>query len=151
VPTVVGVRGPSGRPARQLTLEITEGVLVRDVDAVTTRLSRLRGIGVRIAIDDVGTGYSSLSYLRRLPVDSVKIDRSFVNDLVAGGTATTLVSSIIELARSLHLEVVAEGVETEAQAAILRDLRCTSAQGYLYARPLPASHLRLPDPVRSAV
>ncbi|WNB85470.1 EAL domain-containing protein [Cellulomonas sp. ATA003] len=137
----------SGLPARRLTLEITEGVLVRDVEAVTARLTRLRALGVRIAIDDFGTGYSSLSYLRRLPVDSVKIDRSFVSDLGSGGAATTLVSSIIELARSLHLDVVAEGVETEQQAAILRDLRCTQAQGYLYARPMPASQLDHAAPV----
>jgi diguanylate cyclase len=137
--TVADVLASTGLPARQLTLEITEGVLVRDVDAVTARLTRLRRTGVRIAIDDFGTGYSSLSYLRRLPVDSVKIDRSFVQDLVVGGTATTLVSSIIELARSLNLDVVAEGVETEQQATILRDLRCARAQGYLYARPKPAA------------
>ncbi|WP_298458599.1 bifunctional diguanylate cyclase/phosphodiesterase [uncultured Cellulomonas sp.] len=137
----------SGLPARRLTLEITEGVLVRDVDAVTERLTRLRALGVRIAIDDFGTGYSSLSYLRRLPVDTVKIDRSFVSDLGTGGTATTLVSSIIELARSLHLDVVAEGVETEQQATILRDLRCARAQGYLYARPLPAAEVEMATPV----
>jgi diguanylate cyclase len=141
--TVADVLVGTGLPPRQLTLEITEGVLVRDVDAVTARLTRLRGTGVRIAIDDFGTGYSSLSYLRRLPVDSVKIDRSFVQDLVAGGTASTLVSSIIELARSLQLDVVAEGVETEQQAMILRDLRCARAQGYLYARPQPAAQVRV--------
>jgi diguanylate cyclase (GGDEF)-like protein len=148
--TVGDVLARSGFPPRRLTLEITEGVLVRDVDAVTARLTRLRGLGVRIAIDDFGTGYSSLSYLRRLPVDMVKIDRSFVQDLAVGGTATTLVSSIIELARSLHLDVVAEGVETEQQATILRDLRCSRAQGFLYARPQPADDVTPLRPARAA-
>ena len=137
----------SGLPAQQLTLEITEGVLVQDVDAVTTRLGRLRALGVRVAIDDFGTGYSGLSYLRRLPVDVVKIDRSFVHDLGSSGAATTLISSIIELARSMHLDVVAEGVETAEQATILRGLRCGQAQGFLYARPLPASDARPPAAV----
>ncbi|MGY1594578.1 putative bifunctional diguanylate cyclase/phosphodiesterase [Geodermatophilus sp. SYSU D00708] len=128
----------SGLPARQLTLEVTEGVLVRDVDEVVRQLRALRALGVRIAIDDFGTGYSSLSYLRRLPADIVKIDRSFVQELGTGGTTTTLVASIIELARSLHLDVVAEGVETAQQHAVLRSLDCSHAQGYLFGRPAPA-------------
>ncbi|MGY1705379.1 putative bifunctional diguanylate cyclase/phosphodiesterase [Geodermatophilus sp. SYSU D00697] len=129
----------SGLPARQLTLEVTEGVLVRDVDEVVRQLRALRALGVRIAIDDFGTGYSSLSYLRRLPADIVKIDRSFVQDLGTGGRTTTLVASIIELARSLHLDVVAEGVETDQQQSVLRGLACSHAQGYLFGRPAPAT------------
>jgi diguanylate cyclase (GGDEF)-like protein len=129
----------SGLPAAQLTLEVTEGVLVHDVDTVVTQLSALRALGVRIAIDDFGTGYSSLSYLRRLPADIVKIDRSFVKDLDNGGRSTTLVASIIELARSLRLEVVAEGVETRAQQDVLEALACSHAQGYLFGRPLPVA------------
>ncbi|MCV2490883.1 bifunctional diguanylate cyclase/phosphodiesterase [Geodermatophilus sp. YIM 151500] len=128
----------SGLPAGQLTLEVTEGVLVRDVDAVVEQLHALRALGVRIAIDDFGTGYSSLSYLRRLPADIVKIDRSFVHDLGTGGGSTTLVASIVELARSLRLEVVAEGVETPAQRQLLETLACSHAQGYLFGRPAPA-------------
>jgi diguanylate cyclase len=128
-----------GLPAHQLTLEVTEGVLVRDVDAVVEQLEELRAIGVRIAIDDFGTGYSSLSYLRRLPADIVKIDRSFVQDLGTSGSSTSLVASIIELAHSLGLEVVAEGVETTAQHALLESLACSHAQGYLFGRPLPAA------------
>ena len=128
----------SGLPAGQLTLEVTEGVLIEDVEAVVDTLRALRTLGVRIAIDDFGTGYSSLSYLRRLPADVVKIDRSFVQDLGANGRSTTLVASIIELARSLHLEVVAEGVETAEQHAVLERLACSHAQGYLFGRPLPA-------------
>ncbi|ADB74487.1 putative bifunctional diguanylate cyclase/phosphodiesterase [Geodermatophilus obscurus] len=129
----------SGLPAGQLTLEVTEGVLIDDVEAVVDTLRALRLLGVRIAIDDFGTGYSSLSYLRRLPADVVKIDRSFVQDLGTGGRSTTLVASIIELARSLHLEVVAEGVETEEQHAVLGRLACSHAQGYLFGRPQPAA------------
>jgi diguanylate cyclase len=129
----------SGLPAHQLTLEVTEGVLVRDVDQVVDQLRALRALGVRIAIDDFGTGYSSLSYLRRLPADIVKIDRSFVQELGAGGPSTTLVASIVELARSLHLDVVAEGVETTEQHAVLSSLRCSHAQGYLFGHPRPAA------------
>ncbi len=134
---VAGALAESGLPPTQLTLEVTEGVLVRDVDAAAARLAALRAMGVRIAIDDFGTGYAGLSYLRRLPVDTVKIDRSFVSGVAAGGDAVALVSSIVELARSLGLDVVAEGVEDEAQASVLRDLRCGRAQGFLYSRPLP--------------
>ncbi|MGY1631637.1 putative bifunctional diguanylate cyclase/phosphodiesterase [Geodermatophilus sp. SYSU D01186] len=138
VATVRAALAASGLPARQLTLEVTEGVLVRDVDQVVGQLLALRTLGVRIAIDDFGTGYSSLSYLRRLPADIVKIDRSFVQELGTGNRSTTLVASIIELARSLHLDVVAEGVETPEQQAVLGRLACSHAQGYLFGRPAPA-------------
>ena len=145
----------SGLPARQLTLEVTEGVLMSDVDLVVDQLRALRTLGVRIAIDDFGTGYSSLSYLRRLPADIVKIDRSFVQELGSGGPSTTLVASIIELARSLHLDVVAEGVETPEQHAVLEQLSCSHAQGYLFGRPRPAAQqqpgrARVPAPRSSA-
>jgi diguanylate cyclase len=138
VDLVARVLTTTGLPADQLTLEVTEGVLLRDVDQVVDQLRALRELGVRIAIDDFGTGYSSLSYLRRLPADIVKIDRSFVQDLGSEGRSTTLVASIIELARSLRLEVVAEGVETPEQHAVLGDLACSHAQGYLFGRPQPA-------------
>jgi EAL domain-containing protein (putative c-di-GMP-specific phosphodiesterase class I) len=129
----------TGFPPEQLTLEVTEGVLVHDVERVVAQLHALRAVGVRIAIDDFGTGFSSLSYLRRLPADVLKIDRSFVMDLTDGGSSTSLVSSIIELARTLGLDVIAEGVETEAQRVALQDLQCAQAQGYLFARPQPAA------------
>ena len=128
----------SGFPAGQLTLEVTEGVLVRDVDRAVARLEALRALGVRIAIDDFGTGFSGLSYLRNLPADIIKIDRSFVGDLPSDRSASTLISSIVELARTLGLEVVAEGVETEEQRRALEEMRCGSAQGYFFARPEPA-------------
>ena len=141
VALVAAVLAETGLPAGQLTLEVTEGVLVRDVDRVVERLAALRALGVRIAIDDFGTGYSSMSYLRRLPADVLKIDRSFVQELGSDGRSTTLVASMIELARSLGLEVVAEGVETAQQHALLGDLACSHAQGYLFGRPQPAHDL----------
>jgi EAL domain-containing protein (putative c-di-GMP-specific phosphodiesterase class I) len=138
VATVADVLTETGLPPAQLTLEVTESVLVQDVDRVVDRLRTLRTLGVRIAIDDFGTGYSSLSYLRRLPADTIKIDRSFVIDLAQDGASRTLVSSIIELARSLQLDVVAEGVEDAAQRSVLQSLQCSHAQGFLFARPQPA-------------
>jgi EAL domain-containing protein (putative c-di-GMP-specific phosphodiesterase class I) len=155
VRAVADALAESGLPARQLTLEVTEGVLMSDVEQVVDQLRALRTLGVRIAIDDFGTGYSSLSYLRRLPADIVKIDRSFVQELGTGGPSTTLVASIIELARSLHLDVVAEGVETQEQHAVLEELTCSHAQGYLFGRPRPAAEqqpgrVRIPAPRSSA-
>ncbi|WP_432493657.1 putative bifunctional diguanylate cyclase/phosphodiesterase [Kineococcus gypseus] len=147
---VAGALRDSGLPPQQLTLEITESLLVDDFTGTATRLERLRDLGVQIAIDDFGTGYSSLSYLRRLPVDIVKIDRSFVSDLAGGGAATTLVATIVELARSLGLDVIAEGVETEQQAGALRALNCGLAQGYLYARPLSAAQIAMPAAASAA-
>jgi diguanylate cyclase (GGDEF)-like protein len=138
VQTVRDALADSGLPAHLLVLEVTESVLADDLDAVSARLQELRDLGARIAIDDFGTGYSSLSYLRRLPADIVKVDRSFVADLTRGGSAATLVASIVELSRSLSLDVVAEGVETEAQRATLVELGCTYAQGYLFGRPAPS-------------
>ncbi|TKJ22888.1 bifunctional diguanylate cyclase/phosphodiesterase [Blastococcus sp. CCUG 61487] len=135
---VVAALEETGFPAQQLTLEVTEGVLVRDVDAVVAQLEALRALGIRIAIDDFGTGFSGLSYLRHLPADIIKIDRSFVMDLPSGRSAVTLITSIVELARTLGLDVVAEGVETEEQRLALAELQCASAQGYLFARPEPA-------------
>jgi diguanylate cyclase (GGDEF)-like protein len=132
----------TGFPAEQLTLEVTEGVLVQDVDRVVEQLEALRALGVAIAIDDFGTGFSGLSYLRRLPADILKIDRSFVSDLPGGGASTTLIASILELARTLGLSVVAEGVETEEQRRALAQLQCGLAQGYLFARPEPAGRVR---------
>ncbi|WP_448626164.1 putative bifunctional diguanylate cyclase/phosphodiesterase [Geodermatophilus sp. URMC 64] len=142
VATVAAALEETGLPAVQLTLEVTESVLVQDIERVVDRLRALRTLGVRIAIDDFGTGYSSLSYLRRLPADTIKIDRSFVTDLAQDGASRTLVSSIIELARSLHLDVVAEGVEDVAQRSVLQSLQCSHAQGFLFARPRPAAQQR---------
>ena len=136
VDVVTGILAATGLPAEQLTLEITESMLVRDRGQSSGRLNALRAHGIRIAIDDFGTGYSSLSYLAELPADIVKIDRSFVADLHPQSGSRVLVKSIIDLARSLGLDVVAEGVEETGQAMILHELGCPKLQGYLYSQPL---------------
>src|SRR6266436_2032162 len=120
-----------------IDLEITESLVMEDIEANMEKLEAVRVLGVSIAIDDFGTGYSSLGYLAKLPVQSLKIDRSFIISMVEDADATTLVSTIISLAHSLRLSVVAEGVETEEQANMLRLLRCDELQGYLISRPLP--------------
>lgn len=125
------------RAASGLELEITESLIMEDVKRGGEILQAIRLMGVRIAIDDFGTGFSSLSYLAKLPVDTLKIDRSFVMDLVDGPEGLALVSTIITLAHSLKLKVVAEGVETEEQSRLLRLLNCDEFQGYLFSKPVP--------------
>jgi len=120
-----------------IDLEITESLLMQDVQANIDKLNAVRGLGVRIAIDDFGTGYSSLGYLARLPVETLKIDRSFIISMLDDADTMTLVRTMISLAHSLRLKVVAEGVETEEQARMLRLLRCDEMQGYLFSRPVP--------------
>ncbi|RYF96052.1 MAG: EAL domain-containing protein [Caulobacteraceae bacterium] len=124
-----------------LELEITENVIMDDVDNKIGMLEEIRAMGVSVAIDDFGTGYSSLAYIARLPITSLKIDRSFVTDMVGGPGGYVLVSSVIALAHALNLQVVAEGVETEEQARLLQLLACDEAQGYLFGKPLPADQL----------
>jgi diguanylate cyclase (GGDEF)-like protein/PAS domain S-box-containing protein len=123
--------------AAGLELEITEGVIMEDIGHSIASLRAIRSMGVSVAIDDFGTGFSALSYLSKLPADTLKIDRSFVNDMTAGTAGRALVSTIIGLAHALELKVVAEGVETEEQANMLRLLNCDEMQGYLCSRPLP--------------
>jgi EAL domain-containing protein (putative c-di-GMP-specific phosphodiesterase class I) len=131
----------SGLPPDALTLEITESVLLEDSEALTAELTRLKTLRVRLAIDDFGAGYSSLSSLRRFPVDTLKIDRMFL-DLGAERTLP-LVRAVTELGRSLGLTVVAEGVETPEHLALVRAARCDAVQGYLVSRPLPEPDARL--------
>jgi diguanylate cyclase (GGDEF)-like protein len=134
----------SGLSAQRLELELTESSLMRDADAAQSLLRALRAKGVRIALDDFGTGYSSLSYLRSFPMDKLKIDRSFVSILdEAGsdGSAAAIVQTIVQLARTLHLETTAEGVETEAQLEALSQVGCTYGQGYLLAHPMAADQV----------
>jgi EAL domain-containing protein (putative c-di-GMP-specific phosphodiesterase class I) len=107
------------------------------VDTTVEKLEALRELGVSIAIDDFGTGYSSLAYLARLPVQTLKIDRSFVNTMLIDSNVMTVVSTMISMAHNLNAQVVAEGVETEEQAKALLDLGCDQMQGYLFSRPLP--------------
>ena len=133
----------SGDSADGLELEITESLLMRDVDASIRKLSILRGLGMHVSMDDFGTGYSSLSYIARLPLDTVKIDRSFVNGMVENPEDATIVSGIIALVHSLRLRVIAEGVETSEQAQRLAALGCNEAQGFHYSRPVPAAQIEV--------
>jgi diguanylate cyclase (GGDEF)-like protein len=130
-----------GLPPHALCLELTESLLMENVERTSTLLASLRACGVRISIDDFGTGYSSLAYLKQLPVDEVKIDQSFVTDLALGGADTSLVSAVVAIAGSFGMSTVAEGVEDERQAERLIQLGCKKAQGFLFSRPLPSLEL----------
>jgi EAL domain-containing protein (putative c-di-GMP-specific phosphodiesterase class I) len=121
-----------------LEFELTETAIMSDPEAAVTALGRITGQGSRLAIDDFGTGYSSLAYLKRLPVDVLKIDRSFVADMASGARSLAIVRSTVQLAHSLELGVVAEGVEDRECARTLREMKCDLAQGYYFARPEPA-------------
>jgi len=137
VPRVLDVLGQTGVDRHKLKLEITESLLMHDVEEVIAKMAALRSHGVRFSIDDFGTGYSSLSYLKRLPLDQIKIDASFVRDLLTDPNDAAIVRTIIALAGSLGLMVVAEGVETAAQRDALAAEGCAAYQGYLFSRPLP--------------
>ena len=135
--TVERVLGETGLEGSCLILDITETVYVKVLAGNMAILDRLRGLGMRFSIDDFGAGYSSLSYLKRLPADAIKIDQSFVQGLGENVEDTAVVRMIIELAHTLGLEVIAEGVETEKQATLLKELGCDFAQGYHFSKPLP--------------
>ena len=130
----------TGLPGTRLTLELTETVVMQDPDAAAVAFRALRALGVRVAVDDFGTGYSSLALLRDLPLDQLKIDRSFLRDL-GQVHDDPIVSAVVALAASLGLVAVAEGVETVEQMAELHRLGCPLAQGYLVSRPLPPDDL----------
>lgn len=131
----------TGLHGSRLELEITESILLQDEAVTRDTLNKLRVLGVQIVIDDFGTGYSALSYLRHFPLDKIKIDQSFVQDLSEQGNAAAIVRAISELGAALDMTIVAEGVETAEQLTILGDQRCTEAQGYFIARPQPAAQL----------
>jgi len=141
VETIAGALAESGLRAERLNLEITEAVLVDDSPAMAELLREIKALGVRISIDDFGTGYSSLSYLRRLPIDTLKIAKPFVDVVTNGAKDEALAQAIVSLARSLQLEVVAEGVEQESQLAILVGMGCELGQGYLVSPAVPADRL----------
>jgi EAL domain-containing protein (putative c-di-GMP-specific phosphodiesterase class I) len=128
-------------PSERLTLEITESALLADPDRAVDVLGQIRRLGVRVALDDFGTGYSSLSYLKEWPVDEVKVDRSFVRNMVTDSRDRAIVQATVDLAHSLGLEVVAEGVEDTATLQLLIEMGTDRAQGYHFARPLPPSQL----------
>ena len=124
-----------------LDIELTESTLMTRVESNAGQLAALRALGIRIGIDDVGTGYSSLQNIAKLPLDALKIDRSFVTGMIDGATDRAIVTSVISLAHELGLAVVAEGVETEAQAEALRALACDEMQGDLFSPPVPAGQV----------
>lgn len=125
-------------PGAAIELEITEGILMSDTVASMDILTAIKKLGVALAIDDFGTGYSSLSYLKHLPIDRLKIDRSFVDDLPSHAGDIAITRSILHLAAAFQLQVTAEGVEMNSQFEFLRDLGCEAVQGYLFSRPVPA-------------
>jgi diguanylate cyclase (GGDEF)-like protein len=135
---ISGILQQSGLDPRCLRLEITESVLMESADSACTTLSQLRSLGISVSIDDFGTGYSSLSYLHRFPVNTLKIDRSFISRMGVGGGNSEVIRTIISLASTLGLDVVAEGVETEDQRERLKALDCEFCQGYLFSRPVDA-------------
>jgi EAL domain-containing protein (putative c-di-GMP-specific phosphodiesterase class I) len=139
--SVLAALSDAGLPPGALTLEITERLLVEAGDPVLAHLGELRRAGVRLAIDRFGTGYASLAYLRQLPVDIIKIDRSFVAGLGEDDTLTLLTKTIVQLGRDLGIGVVAEGIESSRQLGLLRDMGCGLGQGYLVAAPMPAAEV----------
>ncbi|WP_373849495.1 putative bifunctional diguanylate cyclase/phosphodiesterase, partial [Delftia acidovorans] len=139
---VAQVLEETGLEARWLHIELTESTLMHTSGQVQDTLQALQALGVGLAIDDFGTGYSSLAYLRRHPINQLKIDRSFIADVPDSEDDTAIVTAIVQMGHSLHLDIVAEGVETPAQLALLRELGCGMMQGYLVAPPLPAERAR---------
>jgi diguanylate cyclase (GGDEF)-like protein len=140
---VVNALDETGLSPDLLELEITEGILMQHLDTTLEILNTLKKKGVRLSVDDFGTGYSSLSYLKRFPIDTLKIDKSFVNDITTDPSDKAIVAAITVMAQQLKLEVVAEGVETEAQLEFLRELRCQYVQGYYFSKPLPVDEVLL--------
>ncbi len=141
VQTVARVLEETGLDASWLELEVTESMVVNNVQRAMQVLQQLRELGIAIALDDFGTGYCSLTYLKNFPITTIKIDRSFIQDVTDNLNSAAITQAIIALAHSLHLEVLADGVETEKQMAYLKTHACEKAQGYFISRPLPANRL----------
>src|SRR5207248_3759952 len=139
--TLAGILEAHDLPASAIKIEITESTLMSDPPRAMAVLSRLRLMGVRLGIDDFGTGYSSLAYIKRLPVDELKIDQSFVTDMTEDENDLKIVRATVDLGHALGLKVIAEGVEHRAAWDKLRELGCDMAQGYFVSRPLPAEAL----------
>jgi EAL domain-containing protein (putative c-di-GMP-specific phosphodiesterase class I) len=136
VKDVIGAVSSAGIEAKFLELEITESVLMQEVDKTLVALNALKDAGIALSIDDFGTGYSSLSYLQRLPIDTIKIDRSFVKDLHLGADDSAICAAILAMASQLGLNVVAEGVETREQLIFLRQHGCNHVQGFIFSKAL---------------
>jgi EAL domain-containing protein (putative c-di-GMP-specific phosphodiesterase class I) len=137
IQTVVDILKDTGLKPECLEIEITEETMLVGAEETVETMRTLRELGVRFAIDDFGTGYSSLSYLKRLPIEMLKIDRSFINDIFTNSDDKAIVTAIIQMAHSMGIEVLAEGVETEQQLAYLNSLGCDKLQGYLFSKPVP--------------
>jgi predicted signal transduction protein with EAL and GGDEF domain len=142
VDTVKTALAESGLPSHRLTIEVTESTIMKDVQLATHILRQVCDLGVEIAMDDFGTGYSSLSSLTKVPFQKIKIDRSFVRDLAISMEARAILSTIVELARTLGMRTTAEGVETAEQLAIVKDYGCTLAQGFLFQKAQPSDIIR---------
>jgi EAL domain-containing protein (putative c-di-GMP-specific phosphodiesterase class I) len=125
----------------KLKLELTEGVVLNDISDVVEKMRRLKLLGVQLSLDDFGTGYSSLSYLKKLPLDQLKIDQSFVRDITVDQSDAGMVQSIIDMAKNFKHDVIAEGVETEAQLSFLKHHACMAYQGYFFSKPIPLEEL----------
>jgi predicted signal transduction protein with EAL and GGDEF domain len=138
---VVGALKDSGLNAKYLELELTESLIMQDVEQAVATMKELQGLGVQLSIDDFGTGYSSLSALKNFPVVRLKIDKSFIDGLPADENDRAVASAVISLGQKLNLKVIAEGVETDAQVAFLRDNNCDEIQGYHFSRPIPAQEI----------
>ncbi|HEX2955718.1 MAG TPA: EAL domain-containing protein [Chitinispirillaceae bacterium] len=143
VEKVSSILDETGLPPKLLELEITESLGMKNPELTLRTLKELKEMGIHISIDDFGTGYSSLSYLKRFPIDTLKIDRSFVLEIQTDPNDASIVLAIIALAHSMHLKVIAEGVEIEEQASFLRQHHCEEMQGFLYSRPVPAEEFRI--------
>jgi EAL domain-containing protein (putative c-di-GMP-specific phosphodiesterase class I) len=156
IPTLDAILARYPEAANGLDLELTESVLMDDLSGNIEKLRAAKERGLHVAIDDFGTGYSSLGYLSRLPLDALKVDRSFIDNMADDPQQMSIVTAIISLAHAIDLKVIAEGVETATQAQLLRLLRCDQIQGYLLARPEPAEavakllgrKIEIPKPAR---
>jgi diguanylate cyclase (GGDEF)-like protein len=151
-PVVLRELSQAGLPPGLLEIELTESSLMQDFESVSATLRRFKDSGVHVSVDDFGTGWSSLSYLRKLPLDALKIDRSFLREVTSNQEDASIVTAILMMGQSLRLRVVAEGVETPGQLAFLRIMGCDEAQGFLFAKPLPAADVErfLVEPFRAA-
>jgi len=139
--SVAKILSETGADPTLVELELTDGLVMNNVEDSSRQMKSLKLLGIQIAVDDFGTGYSSLSYLHRLPIDTLKIDRSFVEKIADAAGTRPIVETIMSLARSLGMRTVAEGVETQAQLEIIRELDCDLMQGFLFSRPIAGSEV----------
>lgn len=137
VSTVENILENSGIDGEQLALEITENVVIQDIDDTINKMKALKKHGIHFSIDDFGTGYSSLSYIKKLPIDTLKIDRSFIMDCITDPNDNAIVRTIVSMAKTLGLEIIAEGVEDVDQLNLLANLNCNAYQGFYFSRAIP--------------